>query len=100
MASGLEEGDGVGVGGTDVVSLPAWVVVLLLSTLVSTGDMAVSTMLYLARAAPRLSELTEAAADSIWVALSRLTAVATSMVPARRCLLLLTEADTVSDTLP
>jgi len=100
VASGLEEGEGVGVGAAEVVFPKAWVVVLLVSTLVSTGDMPVRTMLYLFRAVPRLLELTEAAADSIWVALSRLTAVATSMVPARRCLLLLTEADTVSDTLP
>ena len=100
MASGLEEGDGVGVGAADVVSLTAWVVVLLASTLVSTGDRAMSTMLYLFRAAPRLSVLTETAADSIWVALSRLTAVATSMVPERRCLRLPVEADTVRDTLP
>ena len=31
VASGLEEGEGVGVGAADVVSLPAWVVVLLLA---------------------------------------------------------------------
>ena len=42
---------------------------------------------YLLRAAPRLLELTEAAADSIWLALSRLTVVAASTLPERRHLL-------------
>ena len=73
----------------DVVGAAVLVEVLLRPPLDSTADMARSTMLYLLRAAPRLLALTEAAADSIWLALSKLTVVATSTVPARRRLLAL-----------
>ena len=86
-----------------VVSCGACVVVAVvevfrISPLVSTAVMARSTMLYLLRAAPRLLALTDPAADSIWLALSRLTVVAASTVPARRRLLAV--AVITSETLP
>ena len=84
--------------GVDVVGAAVLVEVLWSPPLVSTGVMARSTMLYPLRAAPRLLALTDPAAASTWLALSRLTVVAASTVPARRRLLAV--AVITSETLP